>query len=66
MNPDEPKLSDAELMADLNIKSKSTLWRIRDKDPTFPRPIALTPGKRGTPRSEFEQWKANRPRIGVK
>lgn len=62
----EKMMNDAELRADLGIKSKSTLWRLRRNDPTFPRPIALTPGKRVTPVSEYEAWKASRPRIGGK
>ncbi len=59
-------LTDAEIRADLGIKSKTTLWRVRKADKTFPKPIQLTPGKRVTPASEYQAWKASRPRVGAK
>jgi predicted DNA-binding transcriptional regulator AlpA len=43
--------------------SRSTLWRLRKDDNSFPRPVAITRGVSGTPEKDVDQWLASRPRV---
>lgn len=45
----------AEGFAMVGLK-RSTGYRMLEEDPTFPRPIMLTPGRKGFIVSELEEW----------
>jgi len=42
-------LPDKELCVIYGGICKTTLWRLRRRDPTFPKPVRATPGLNGTP-----------------
>jgi predicted DNA-binding transcriptional regulator AlpA len=43
--------------------SKTTDWRLRQTDPTYPRRVQVSPGKTGYVEEEWEAWLAARPRV---
>src|SRR5437762_9853214 len=43
--------------------SPMTLWRREHKDPTFPRPVLIGPGRYGYRLSEIRAWLDSRPRV---
>ena len=52
-------LSDAQIAARYGVHRK-TPWRWAKSDPTFPKPIAITPGCTRWKLSEIEAWEAQR------
>jgi predicted DNA-binding transcriptional regulator AlpA len=44
------------LRARLGNVSRTTVWRERRNDPTFPKPIAITRGIQGWLEPDIEQW----------
>jgi predicted DNA-binding transcriptional regulator AlpA len=43
--------------------SKSAEHRLRHIDPTFPKPVRLSPRRVGYYENEWMEWLANRPRV---
>jgi predicted DNA-binding transcriptional regulator AlpA len=46
--------------------SKTSDWRHRQKDPTYPTRVQVSPGKLGYVESEWDAWLAARPRVQVR
>lgn len=53
----ETYLSDIKLSARLGVH-RATPWRWANEDPTFPKPIKLSPGCTRWKLSEIEVWEA--------
>lgn len=51
--------NDQSLAARLSV-SRQTIWRLVKSDPTFPKPIRLTPGCTRWLLSEIEAWEASK------
>lgn len=52
-------LSDTQLAARYGVH-RSTPWRWAKTDPSFPQPVALTPGCTRWKLSDIEAWEASR------
>lgn len=57
--PKETYLSDRTLSDRYGV-ARATIWSWMKSDPTFPRPIKLTPGCTRWKLSEIEAWEAMR------
>lgn len=51
--------NDQSLAARLSV-SRQTIWRLVKSDPTFPKPIRLTPGCTRWLLSEVQAWEASK------
>lgn len=52
-----------KLLAQQLSISLATLWRMRRRDPSFPRPIKLTPHRLGFRVAEIEAWLDSRQEV---
>ncbi|WP_363301091.1 AlpA family phage regulatory protein [uncultured Roseovarius sp.] len=57
-------LSDEQLAARYNV-SRGTVWRWHRTDPTFPRPVKLSPGCTRWKLAEVEAWEAAQAEPGT-
>lgn len=57
--------NDQGLAARLSV-SRQTIWRLVKSDPTFPKPIRLTPGCTRWLLSEVEAWEASKRTLPKK
>lgn len=55
----ETYLSDIQLATRYSVH-RTTPWRWAKSDPTFPKPVTLTPGCTRWKLSEIEAWEASR------
>lgn len=55
----ETYLSDIQLAARYSVH-RTTPWRWAKSDPTFPKPVTLTPGCTRWKLSEIEAWETSR------
>ena len=55
----------AEVLKRLGLKSRTTLWALRRRDPTFPKPIMLAPNVLRISERELEAWIAAQPRSNL-
>lgn len=55
----ETYLSDIQLAGRYSVH-RTTPWRWAKSDPTFPKPVTLTPGCTRWKLSEIEAWEASR------
>lgn len=55
----ETYLSDIQLAARYSVH-RTTPWRWAKSEPTFPKPVTLTPGCTRWKLSEIEAWEASR------
>jgi predicted DNA-binding transcriptional regulator AlpA len=46
--------------------SKTTDWRLRQSDPTYPERVQVSPGRTGYVEEEWEAWLAARPRVDLR
>jgi prophage regulatory protein len=52
-------ISDRQLATRFNVQ-RSTIWRWCKTDPTFPKPVSLSPGCTRWRAAEIEQWESAR------
>jgi prophage regulatory protein len=55
-------LTDTQLAARYGVH-RATPWRWANTDPTFPKPVSLTPGCTRWKLSELEAWEAGRAKF---